>query len=236
MMEDERTGQAQPEQAPAPASQEPKSIGLDFSATSKETIELFVLESNRMRPEIVKLLLDHPNTPDEVRRQAAQTLNMPVPRSENLALARRREAEQRAREIQEQRLVKRVQKLTVSEKIKLAMKGGSEIRGILSRDTNKLVILAVLDNPKITDPEVEAMARSRSILEDALRVIAKNREWSKNPAIQYALVHNPKTPPGISVRYVPYMKKRDLKLLEKNKNVSDAVRVAAKKFLRTGRS
>ncbi|NIR15791.1 MAG: hypothetical protein GWN86_18415, partial [Desulfobacterales bacterium] len=155
---------------------EQKSIGLDFSTTSKETIELFVqesteddvfsdiLESNKTRPDIMKLLLEHPNTPEAIRQRAAQSMNVPVPRSEDLALAKRRDAEQRARDIQEQRLVSRVQKLSVSEKIKIAMKGGSEIRKILARDSNKLVVLAVLDNPKITDSEIEAMARSRSII------------------------------------------------------------------------
>jgi hypothetical protein len=124
--------------------------------------------------------------------------------------------------------------MSISEKIKIAMKGNSEARGILSKDANKLVLLSVLDNARITITEIEAMARNRSILDDALRVIAKNKEWTKNYAVVHALVTNPKTPPAISMRFLPTLKKRDMGLLTKNKNVSEAVRSMAKKFTKKG--
>lgn len=223
-------------------------IGLDLANTSLETLELFVeeasdptifkeiLDSNRTRPEAVRLLVDNANTPEEVRAEAARVLSVPVPTETEVAVIKKRSAEQRAREIQErqreERLVNRVKKLTVSEKIKFAMKGNSEVRGILSKDTNKFVVLAVIDNPRITDPEIEAMARNRHIIDDALREIAKKREWMKNYQVQFALANNPKTPVGISMKIVPGLKKRDLQGLEKNKNVPEAVRVTARKFVK----
>jgi pentose-5-phosphate-3-epimerase len=132
--------------------------------------------------------------------------------------------------------VKQIQRLTVSEKIKFAMRGNNEVRGVLARDTNKLVVLAVLDNPKITESEIEALARNRSIMEEALRTISKNREWMRNYNIQHALVLNPKTPVAISLKLVPGLKKKDMQLLEKNKNVSDALRNMARKFVKFQRS
>jgi hypothetical protein len=229
--------------------QETGYIGLDLASTSKETLELFVeeaadpaifreiLDANRHRSEVVELLLTHANTPEEVRTDAAQVLSVPVPKAEDMALMKRREAEQRAREIQEQvreeRLVKRIQKLTVSEKIKFAMRGNNEVRGVLARDSNKLVVLAVLDNPKMTESEVESLARNRSIMEEALRTIAKNREWMRNYNVQHSLVTNPKTPVAISLKLVSTLKKKDMQLLEKNKNVSDAIRNTARKFVKS---
>jgi hypothetical protein len=226
-------------------------IGLDLASTSKETLELFVeeaadptifreiLDANRHRSEVVELLLTHVNTPEEVRTEAAQVLSVPVPKAEDMALMKRREAEQRAREIQEQvheqRLMKQIQKLTVSEKIKFAMRGNSEVRGVLARDNNKLVVLAVLDNPKLTESEVEALARNRSIVEEGLRTISKKKEWMRSYTIQHSLVTNPKTPVAISLKLVPHLKKKDLQRLEKNKNVSDAVRNTAKKFVKSQR-
>ena len=50
--------------------------------------------------------------------------------------------------------------LSISERIRLAQKGGSQARNVLKNDSNKLVILAVLHNPKVTDSEIEAMART----------------------------------------------------------------------------
>ncbi|MEJ2183485.1 MAG: hypothetical protein P8Y66_08170 [Nitrospirota bacterium] len=223
--------------------------GSDLSSSSVETVGLFadesadpgvftdLLESNKARPEVVRLLYDHPATPDEVRSRAADILHLPRHGAEDLAVLKRREAEKRAREIQEKvredRLVKRIQKLSVSEKIKLALKGGTEARGILLKDSNKMVVLSVLENPRLTEPEVEQIARNRSIVEDALRVVARNREWMKSYTVQLALVTNPKTPVAISMKLVPGLKKRDIQQLEKNKNVPEAVRALARKFVKT---
>jgi hypothetical protein len=91
-------------------------------------------------------------------------------------------------------------------------------------------MLSVLENGKITESEVEMIARSRSVIEEALRRISRNREWMKNYPILFAIVTNPKTPPGISVAHVSSLKTKDLGLLEKNKNVAEAVRSAVKKL------
>jgi hypothetical protein len=131
-----------------------------------------------------------------------------------------------------ERLLQKIQKLAVSDRIKLAMRCGAEERTILIKDANKQVMLAVLENPKITEPEIEAVANNRTAPEEALRAISKNREWMKNYSIQLALIRNPKTPPGVSVRFVGSLKKKDLKLLEINRGVSEAVRAAAKKALK----
>lgn len=133
-----------------------------------------------------------------------------------------------------ERLVHKLQHMNVSEKIKLALKGGSETRSILLKDSNKQVMLSVLENPQITDSEIERVARNRSGLEDALRMISKNKEWMKNYAIVMALATNPKTPVGIAIRLISRLKKKDLKLLEKNKGVSEVIRMTAKKIVKAG--
>lgn len=130
------------------------------------------------------------------------------------------------------RLSSQIQSLSVSEKIKLALRsGGKEVRSILLKDSNKQVVLSALENPLITDSEVEATARNRSVPEEALRTIAKNREWMKNYSIIIALVTNPKTPPGVAVRFVNNLRTIDLRHLERNKGVSEVVRVAAKRAI-----
>ncbi len=103
---------------------------------------------------------------------------------------------------------------------------------MLLRDTNKLVVLTTLGNPKITEPEVEAVARNRSVMEDALRAIAKNREWMKSYSIMNAIITNPKTPPALAMNYVKLLKKKDVALLSKNKGVSEAVRNIAQKVVK----
>ena len=100
------------------------------------------------------------------------------------------------------------------------------------RDTNKEVVLTVLDNPKITETEIEIITKSRSISDEVLRKITKKREWMKNYAILCSLVTNPKTPPSIAVPLVSELKTRDLAVIEHNRNISEGVRVTAKKLLK----
>jgi len=119
----------------------------------------------------------------------------------------------------------------VGEKIALALRGGRELRSLLAKDANKEVVLSVLKNPKVTETEAEMIAHSRNVPEDALRFIARNREWLKNYNIVLALVNNPKTPGGIASTLVTNLKTKDMITLEKNKNVSDAVRSVAKKII-----
>jgi len=210
-------------------------IGIDFSVASKEVIEILIddasdpalfqeiARTNANRPEILHLLHTHPDTPEDVRSSVSALLHLPAPS----AAAR----PERSKEMRTQNILQRIQTLSVSERLQLAMKGGREIRGILIKDTNKEVMLGVLDNQKITDTEIEMIARSRSISDEALRRIAKNREWLKKYAVVFALVTNPKTPPGISVSLVGNLKTKDLVILEKNKNVPDVVRSAGKRLL-----
>jgi hypothetical protein len=128
-----------------------------------------------------------------------------------------------------------MQKLSFGEKRLLALRGGKEVRSLLLKDPNKEIAFAVLENPKITETEVEVVAKSRSTPEEVIRKITKKREWMKNYAIVLAIVSNPKTPPGNAVSLVSELKTKDLSVLEKSKNVSEAVRVTAKRLLQARR-
>ena len=124
--------------------------------------------------------------------------------------------------------------LPIVERMKLAMKGTRSQRAQLIRDSNKLVAAAVLSSPKLTDTEVEAFAKMGNVTEEVLRAIALNRSWMKNYGVVAGLTRNPKTPPGISMQLVQRLNERDLKMLTTDRNVPEAVRLAAKKFLKKG--
>jgi len=223
-------------------------IGLDLGHISVPVLELIlaeeptgspffreVLEANRGRVEILELLREHPATPDDVRAEASGALSLPVPSETAIAL-KRQEAEEAAEEEKKQSLLKTIQKLSVGEKIHLAMRGGREVRNILLKDTSKEVLRTVMSNPKLTESEVELIAMNRQIPEEILRTVAKNREWMKNYAIVHGLVTNPKTPAGIAANLVVRIRKQDLVKLERNKNVPELVRASAKRILNKSRS
>jgi hypothetical protein len=64
--------------------------------------------------------------------------------------------------------------------VQFAIKGGSEARRTLIRDSSKVVQRAVLQSPRLTDQEVEAFASMTSLTDEILRLIATNRNFRKN--------------------------------------------------------
>jgi hypothetical protein len=128
-------------------------------------------------------------------------------------------------------VIQAVQKMTNPQKIKLALSGGKEARSLLIRESNKQVSTAVLENPRITDGEIEFFAKSANLGEDIMRKIGTNSDWTKKYTVAQALVYNPKCPPGVAVGFVARMTEKDLSMLEKSRNVSEAVRSAARGLL-----
>jgi hypothetical protein len=124
----------------------------------------------------------------------------------------------------------RIMSMTVPEKVELALKGNREERAILVRDPIKVVAMAVLKSPKLTDREVESIAGMRNVVEDVIQSIAGNREWSKNYAVVHALCKNPKAPVRKVMTMMTRLNNRDLKLLGMDRGVAEAVRIAARKF------
>ncbi len=121
--------------------------------------------------------------------------------------------------------------MSILDRMKLAMKGTREQRQTLIRDPNKMVSAAVLSSPKLTESEIESFARMGNVSEDVLRTIGTNRSWTKNYSVIAALARNPKTPPAISLNLVGRLNERDIKVITLDRNVPEALRLAARKFL-----
>jgi hypothetical protein len=132
-----------------------------------------------------------------------------------------------------QTLIQRLAKMTVAQRVQFAIKGGSEARRTLIRDTNKVVQRAVLQSPRLTDQEVEAFAAMSSLTDEILRLIAGNRVFRKNYAVVRNLMNNPKTPLDVSLHMLPMLNAVDLKRLTTNKNVPETLRTTAFKLQRT---
>ena len=132
-----------------------------------------------------------------------------------------------------QTLLMRLAKMSVSERVQFAIKGGSEARRTLIRDSNKVVQRAVLQSPRLTDQEVEGFATMTSLTDEILRLIASNRKFRKNYAVVRNLLNNPKTPLDVSLHMLPMCNVMDLKKLTSNKNVPETLRTTATKLQKT---
>jgi hypothetical protein len=128
--------------------------------------------------------------------------------------------------------LQKISKLDIKGRIQLAMKGNKEERSLLVRDGTKVVALAVLESPKITDGEVERFATQKNVLEAVLRGIPMKRRFAKNYVVVRNLVFNPRTPIDLSVTLIKNLLVNDLRNLSGNKEVSDTVRKLALKMFK----
>ena len=123
--------------------------------------------------------------------------------------------------------LQKISRLDIKGRIALAVRGGKEERSILIRDGTKLVALAVLDSPKVSDGEVESFALQKNVLEAVLRQIPMKRRFAKNYSIMRNLVYNPRTPLDLSLGLMKNLLVHDLKNLSGNKEVPDTIRKLA---------
>jgi hypothetical protein len=128
--------------------------------------------------------------------------------------------------------LQKIAKLDIKGRIQLAMKGSKEERSLLIRDGTKIVALAVLESPKISDGEVERFATQKNVLEAVLRGIPMKRRFAKNYAVVRNLVFNPRTPLDLSLSLMKNLLVGDLRNLSNNKEISDTVRKLATKMFK----
>jgi len=141
--------------------------------------------------------------------------------------------DEQEKEEEEKSLSGKIQSMSVSEKIKLALMGNLSARSILVRDANKLVSSAVLKSPRITESEIEALSKNKSVSEEVIRTIAHGKEWTRSYSIKLNLVNNTKTPVGEALRFLNHLHDKDLHSVAKSRNISQPVTVAARKLIET---
>ena len=128
-----------------------------------------------------------------------------------------------------------IRSLPIPVRLKLARGASRSLRHILVRDSNPQVAVSAIADGGLSEGEIEQVAANRSVLGEVLEEISHHREWVSKPKILKALVHNPRTPAGVAVRFLPRLAVRELGLLAKDRNVSHAVRSNAERLYRIKR-
>jgi hypothetical protein len=146
------------------------------------------------------------------------------------AVAGKRPAQHSPGQPERQNTLQKINALDVKGRIQLALKGNKEERSILIRDGTKVVALAVLDAPKLSDGEVEKIASQKNVLEAVLRQIPLKRRFLKNYIVVRNLVANPRTPLDLGLGLMKNLLTQDLKNLSANKEVSETIRKLALKM------
>lgn len=178
--------------------------------------------------EVLRYELEHA---DEIAAEAGKAFEMVGTTTEEqqelaTAVAKKPEAAN-----ERESIITKIAKMKVGERVKLAMLGNKEERGVLIRDASKVVSSAVLASPKLTDQEVELIAAMKNVQESVLRDIQRSRKFMKNYNVVKNLINNPRCPLDLSLNMVKLLMVNDLKGLSMNKNVPETLKkIALKNF------
>jgi len=147
------------------------------------------------------------------------------------------EAEISAGEGQEQgSIVKKIARMKVVQRVKLALLGTREERSVLIRDTSRVVYRAVLSSPKVTESDVEGYAALKNVQQEVLRLIAMSRRFMKNYSVLKNIATNPRTPIEVSLPLLNRLLPQDLRAVAGSHDVPETLRKMAEKLIKSRRS
>lgn len=129
-------------------------------------------------------------------------------------------------------LYAKIARMTVSQKVQLALKGSRDERAMLIRESSKVVSRAVLGSPKITDQEIDTFSAMKSVSDEVLRIISMNRKFMRSYSVVKNLANNPRTPIDVALPLIQRLLPGDQRGLAMNKNVADVVRKMAEKTVK----
>jgi len=124
-----------------------------------------------------------------------------------------------------------IAKLSIPAKIRLAALGNAFARALLIRDPLKMVAVAAIKSPGVTDLEAAKYAGNHALADDVVRYIASRRDWTRLYGVKKSLIMNPKTPLTESTKFLIHMRERDVRLISSSKGISSAVVAQARKLL-----
>lgn len=125
-----------------------------------------------------------------------------------------------------------IRTLPIPVRLKLSRGASRTLRNILVKDKNPMVAVSVMTGNAMGDGEVELIASSKVVAEEVLETIARSRQWGRRYSIVHTLVKNPRMPAGLAARLVPRLGVRDLRVLSRDRNVSEVVRSTATRLYR----
>ena len=125
----------------------------------------------------------------------------------------------------------RLRNLNATQQVKLARKGEMNDRIMLERLYGRGVWEALLQNPKLTLPEVATIARKGSVPRPLLETIVDNNGWIQSPLVRRALLTNPRVASEAILKLLRMTPKHEVRSIWKTTTYSQLVRDTAKKVL-----
>lgn len=148
---------------------------------------------------------------------------------EHLTRREREQAQLKEAEDDESKpLFARLQNMSIAKKVRLATVGSREAAMLLVKESNRLVHMAAIQNPRLQYSDVKKLATNKSMPDGVVRYMATNRDWTKHYDVMVSLVNNPKTPLSDTMSFLVRLRTNDLRQVMRNRNVPHQIARQAK--------
>jgi len=121
--------------------------------------------------------------------------------------------------------------LTLGERKSIAGSPRRRSIELALNDPHPAVALRLLDNPKITEPDVIRMAARHRIPRAILVTLASHPKWRERPGVLNALANNRLLPVAYGLTLLPFLDQSNLRSIQHDNRLVDTLRIAAGRLL-----
>ena len=121
--------------------------------------------------------------------------------------------------------------LTLGERKSLARKPSREALERLFLDPDPQVTRQLLQNPRVTENDVIALAARRPAHQAVLAEVVRHPRWAPRPRVRMALIQNPYAPPELVTPLVALLRRQELEQVLQATDLAAVVRATATEFL-----
>jgi hypothetical protein len=121
-------------------------------------------------------------------------------------------------------LLRRLEKLSLGEKIAAAKRCSAALIEVLLFDPDAKVFAALLVNARLREEDLLVLAASDRASAEKLRLLASDAKWSYRYGIRRALAMNPSTPRSDAASQLRFLTRRDLRVIHDHPATSTYLR------------
>jgi len=171
---------------------------------------------------------------ERIRRLVCSVRGMPTPRVADLVatlpwlglleLAQDPKTPPMVRKMTERRLLLKLPKLTLGEKIGLARRTHRALYGPLIACEDGQVIVALLENPRLTESDVVDLLNNSNPHPIVFSAVLRSPRWAPRRGVRVAMARNRSTPLPVALSAVAELGPGELRALAKDPGLSNDVR------------
>lgn len=156
---------------------------------------------------VIVAIVSHPKTPRYV--------SLPITRRlytfELLKIALLPPVPTDVKMIAEDAIINRLETISSGERLALAKQGSTRIAAAILADPEERVMLAALNNARLTEPNVVAALMRDDVPEHLVRAAATHPKWSLRTEVQVAILRNPHTPLACAIELASKLSSKTLR-------------------------